>query len=248
MTSSAAKKLADELSRSSVFKTGLARAVLDVELRSISGNSQDVVPIIELLNDRIVETLNRRVVRFLEKYEPVIRSVCNNRRYYLGEESRDCEQFIRLSLCKLYKKRYAYTNFDKVVRSAIKRKAIDYSKSRNVSLKMTVTETDLMHMIDDEKTGDDIGLYKDEIISEEAVNYDLLLGIFKLRKMIGEASDGDFTDWDRCMADAICRGVENGVVEIDDILAGFENKAEAVFRFRVFAKRVRKHFDRRMFL
>ena len=245
--SSAVKRISEELKQSSCFKSKLASSILDSEI-SILGKGRDKKKLADFLKDAIVKKLNVKVAKFLEKYENMIQNACNNRRYYLGDESRDCEQFIRMSLCKLYKKRYAYTNFDKVVKSAIKRKAIDFSKSRNSSMKMTITETDFMAMVDDEKRGEDIGLYKDEIICEEHVNYDFLIAVIKIKKMINEDTRMIFTDWDKQIIDKVCQNIKNGNIDIDGMFDGEDNKTELCFRFKVLSKKIREHFDKGLFI
>lgn len=233
--SSAIPRIVDELKQSNYFKGNLALHILDAD--------------IELLRDSIYEQLNVKVNKFLLKYERMIKNVCNNRRYYLGDESRDCEQFIRMSLCKLYKKRYAYTNFDKVVKSAIKRKAIDFSKTRNSNMKMTVTETDFMSKVDDEKSGEDIGLYKDELACEEQVYFDFKMAVFRIRDLVNEDGGKVFTIWDRRLLDIICENIRRGNYVVSDMFDHSEyNKTELCFRFKVLSKKIREHFDRSMFL
>lgn len=245
--SSAVQKISEVLKRSSCFKSKLALSLFDSDM-GVLGDHKNDRKIIDALRDRIVEKLNVKVLKFIEKYDGMIKNACNNRRYYLGDESRDCEQFIRMSLCKLYKKRYAYTNFDKVVKSAIKRKAIDFSKARNSAMKMTITETDFMAMVDAEKRGDDIGLYRDEVICEEAVNYDFLLAVQKIRRLIHENTRMAFTEWDRRIIDIICQNVHNGNVSIDDMFSEYDNKVELQFRFKVLSKKIRENFDKRLFV
>lgn len=244
--SSATPRICDELRQSSLFKNKLAISILKSDAKTFGicrGSLYDH------LRDAIYEKLNVRVNKFLEKYENMIKNVSNNRRYYLGDESRDCEQFIRMSLCKLYKKRYAYTNFDKVVKSAIKRKAIDFSKSRNSSMKMTISESDFMAMIDNEKTGEDIGLYRDEISCETPMHHDCLSAVHKLRRMVLEDRRKVFTEWDKRLMNIVCDNINRGVVDIPDMFNNLEyDKNELMFRMRVLSKKLRETFDMRQFL
>lgn len=63
----------------------------------------------------------------------------------MRNEVEDCKMFIYQALVKNYSKRFRYgdlSDWDRVVRSIIKRKAIDYSKSRNVTIGELLYESD----------------------------------------------------------------------------------------------------------
>lgn len=245
--SSADQRISDELKQSSCFKRELSLKIIELPLSSLGICADGTVS--DFLKDSVYSVINSKVEKFLSKYEGMIRNVCNSRRYYLGDESRDCEQFIRMSLCKLYKKRYAYTNFDKVVKSAIKRKAIDFSKSRNSCMKMTISETDLMSKVDEERTGEDIGLYRDDEVCEEAVYFDFLTAIFKIRDLVRADTRKLFTTWDLRLLDIICKNVEQGNLVITDMFDNEDfNKTELCFRFKILSNKIRENFSRSMFL
>lgn len=85
------------------------------------------------------------MLELFEKHKSFINYTVSQRRYYLKDEAEDCKQFILQALAMNYSKRYRYgseEDWHRVVRAIISRKAIDYSKSRNVTRRGLVFESD----------------------------------------------------------------------------------------------------------
>ena len=100
---------------------------------------------------KVVEAhISNELNEFLSKYENDIVRACAKRKHYLNDECKDCEQFIRIEIIKVFKKKYTYENFDKVVRSVIKRKTIDFSKFRNNDIKGIINESNLNDGFDED--------------------------------------------------------------------------------------------------
>ena len=141
-----------------------------------------------------------------------IQKICKEREYYLKGEIEDCQQFIYEQIIKSYPKRYAYSNWQKVLKSIIKRKAIDFSKARNCDIRDIILESNLIS--DDEDHNDFIeNCVADKIkgLSEE----DLKDAIKQLKVI---AVNNKFEDEEvrlfDCLLDNIDRGVYNIQVAI----------------------------------
>lgn len=78
--------------------------------------------------DQAAPILNKRHLKFLNKFEKCIQSAVRAR-IYRPEDIEDCMQYVRLELLKLYKFRYKYgseRDWKNVVLSAIVRRAGDF--------------------------------------------------------------------------------------------------------------------------
>ncbi len=111
----------------------------------------------EIIHKSCSNVIHLEIMEYLDKYDKYINKVCNHRRYYLHDEVSDCKQFVLIQLFKNYHKRHRYSDWEKVTSSMIKRKIIDFSKTRNCTKKSMVLEADLK-TDDDERGYLDMGL------------------------------------------------------------------------------------------
>lgn len=111
----------------------------------------------ETIHRSCSNVIHLEIMEYLNKYDQYINKVCNHRRYYLHDEVSDCKQFVLMQLFKNYHKRHRYSDWEKVTSSMIKRKIIDFSKTRNCTKKSMVLEADLK-TDDDERGYLDMGL------------------------------------------------------------------------------------------
>lgn len=226
----------------------LALAVLGVEAHAVSPSCRKSGTVRDIMSELFSENFKNRLKNFLAKYDDNVRKACNNRKYYLGEETEDCMQFVRLCLCKAFHKRNKYTNWDKVVRSIIKRKAIDFSKGRNSSLRNTVTETDLLARFDssgEKESLEDTRIYQDHVDEYETG----LQWCGSIKGIADEVhANSEFTCDDRRIVDALLNmprsECDNLPVTLRKLFGG---NAEANEKFKAFSIRVRRFLNRDMF-
>jgi len=70
--------------------------------------------------------LHKEFEEYVEEYLPYVKYVCK-KRLFLKSQWEDMEQFILTELISIYHKKNKYDDFDWVVRSVIRRKAIDFT-------------------------------------------------------------------------------------------------------------------------
>lgn len=210
----------------------------------------EATPFKEKIINTILKGYDSEIVAFLEKYEKLIEKTCNNRRYYLRDETKDCQQFIRMHLCKVYHKKHKYTNFDRVVKSVIKRKAIDFTKFRNNDLRNIITESDLFA-----NTDEDNYCSIEDVIAPKQFEYfgdiDKIGAIFAQLKDVIDNFDV-FTVHDRHVAEVITAYINRkdySVFNVEDIIAEIsEDKTEGSVRFKNFTKRVQLYIAKEDYL
>lgn len=83
--------------------------------------------------------LKKELRKYIEKHLPYIHFT-NNKRDELNNYREDAAQHIVQELIKLYPKKYKYTDFDWVTRSAIRRKSIDITNKFGKKDKREVSE------------------------------------------------------------------------------------------------------------
>ena len=223
-----AKKICDGLSLSAVVKDTVA------ERLAVSYIAKHDVA------DDIHKCVENAIMKFLKKYEKHTAILCNNRGYYLKGEVEDCKQFVMMNLCKSYPKRYRYTNFDKVVRSIIKRKVIDFSKMRNNDVKFIVNESSF------NKKDESFSLEKivDEKSPSEYCNDTCDVRKIVSRVMEAAQSCEHMNKNDLKIVETIKGCVSRGVYDLDEILRHIsENKYKATYEFGLFVGRLNKHVD-----
>lgn len=239
----AVRRIAEEIAVSRECIREIALAVLDSKFHK-STASEIITTNIRRANDAELEL-------FIKIYDQHIRYVCNSRKYYLGAETDDCMQFIRMVLCKIYHKKYMYTNFDKVVKAVIKRKAIDFSKARNCDIKGLVNESDFFTDSSGENDSDldDVGNFMHDRIAVTTHNtyYEFGRTIKALSKMVSE--DPTFSKWDRVLIKKVSRCVAHGEHDITKILEKIDgNRTEVKFRFNMMVKRIRTNINKDLFI
>ena len=210
----------------------------------------EVTPLKEKIISKILKVSDKDIIEFLNKYEDLIERTCNSRKYYLKDEAQDCKQFIRMHLCRIYHRKHKYTNFDRVVKSVIKRKAIDFTKFRNNDLRNIITESDLFA-----NTDDDNDCSIEDVIAPKDFEFfgdvDRIGVIFAKIKDVIDNFDC-FTEHDRHVAKIIQECIEKKdymVFNIDYIISKIsEDKTEASVRFRNFTKRVSIYIAREDYL
>jgi len=244
-----AKKLTKELKLSSLCYSAFAELIIDYQNIKI------------IVADKIYKDTQKDIENFIKKYEPYIQKVCNNRQYYLKDEIRDCEQFIKMYLCILYHKKYKYSNFTKVVHSVIKRKTIDFSKARNQDLKGMITETDYLAETEninsfiEQHTGAHGIMYRaslggiimndEPIEAEENYSRDIVDIKFIIDELLQTVkSISGFSKRDVTVMEIIKNNVENGICDLESILKNIsENKVIATQEFNILVNKINKFID-----
>jgi hypothetical protein len=204
----------------------------------------------EAITDHIRKINEADMNLFLKIYDQYVRYICNNRKYYLGAETEDCMQFIRMTLCKTYHKKYMYTNFDKVVKAVIKRKAIDFSKARNCDIRGLVNESDFIKDDGDNDTDlDDIGTLTHDKFAVDNRNTYYEFGK-TIRHLVEKVCTNDmFTQWDRVLIKHIAKHVKNGTYDIPEILGKMKgDRLEVKFRYNVLVKRIKQYINKDLFI
>ncbi len=246
------KKLAEEIKLSRKCYNVFAEEILDFN------------DIKATVLDRIYKDTEDDILEFIGEYENYINKVCNNRKYYLKDESRDCEQVIKLYLCKLYHKRHKYSNFGKVVHSVIKRKAIDFSKARNQDLKGMINETDYIAEAESvssfiEQHSNTSGTYKanmtGNVVAEDTkVADDFSKDVTDIKFIIDKLMLSvecieQFTKRDLQIMDKIKECVDKGDCELNNILKKISsNRSKATQEFGFFVGRISKYIDETEYL
>ena len=142
----------------------IVTAVLDSPAPAKRGRPS--IPLRDLIQSSCAHLVHDELVEYLGRFEQYIGRVSNRRKFYLHDEVEDCKQFVFTQLIKNYHKKYSYSDWEKVTSSVIKRKIIDFVKTRNCNKKSMVLEADL-------KTEDDERGYLDfnsEFITERSLD------------------------------------------------------------------------------
>ncbi len=201
------------------------------------------------IDEKYRPAFEKIVGQFFEKYKNYIDKACRDRYYYLNNEIDDCRQFIYMNLYKSHEKKYSYTNWDRVVRAIIKRKAIDFSKSVNSSKNGIINETDYAVSVNGEENVNlhETNIYRDDTFINSLNDAgDVKEILLELRAEILETEG--FCKRDVDLIDEIIRSYDDGILDIDKILqrAGYK-KSECEFVFSVFTNKVSKYINTKCF-
>jgi len=157
--------------------------------------------------------VKNEIQSFLEKYMHLIQSCAGKRGYALREEKEDCVQFVCAELIKAYHRKESYSDWDRVVKSIVKRKVIDYSKARTNDIKGLITESCLAT----EEPLEDYTELSDARFDAKYEKFDVKI-FFEIIKEAVDLDD-DFDQWERAFAAKLVAYAEAGVYDIKLILA-----------------------------
>jgi len=250
------------LSRKLVKEIKLSRRCINI----IAEGLLDFKGIRDTVLTKIYKATESDIMDFIGEYDGYISKVCNNRKYYLKDESRDCEQFIKMYLCKVYHKRHKYSNFGKVVHAIIKRKAIDFSKARNQDLKGMINETDYLaesesvNSFIEQHSKSSAGDYSADMtasIIDDSLKIeteDFSRDTFDIKKIVNElfetiVSIEQFTPRDLQVMGIIKKCVDAEHCDMNYIFSKIsDNKTKASQEFNFLIKRIAKYIDETKYL
>lgn len=239
------KHISEELIISNACRSLILHALFDVDTsvvyKGVSGTFKSHV-----MSQVEPESFDE-ILSFLKQYEKYIKNACDSRSFCLGNEYEDCVQFIKVHLVRAYYKKHMYTNWDRVVRSIIKRKVIDFIKFKNNGIGNIINETDYIASlnIDGDVNVDCFELYSDEknFYDSSSVCFDYA----KLfRKIKADIYDNDaFTENERMVIDYICEHVYDGNFDFDEIVKSANSECpEFCYCWGGLVQKIRRYFDK----
>ncbi len=191
--------------------------------------------------------------RYIENYIEYIRYVVR-KRIHIRPHWDDMEQFIIMQLIKLYPKKFKYTDFDWVVRTAIRRKAIDFDAKNKRQYRNLVFENQFGTYNKSENTNLDetkLAITKSHNNWNNKKNSQKVVDFINhvLYKITHTKLKNEFTDWDREYLDVLLFLFNLGYDTFDKSelmeCMGFDSDETLLFnsRLNIFRMHLKKYFS-----
>lgn len=192
--------------------------------------------------------LEEEILQFIKKYEKFI-NYNAEARTYLKEEVQDCKSFIIEKLIANYHKKYKYSNWDTIVKSIIKRKAVDFSKGRNNKVSKLVMETDLNGYLQNDGVDTERKDYLD-FLGEHKVKFsdtyeikDFFIEV--CNKIIRGGTLEEFTDIEKSFSEFFKECLQSDYFYLEEIVKMFyeEKDFEKKFKLSFYKRKLQVCFN-----
>jgi hypothetical protein len=195
-------------------------------------------------------------MEYVDEYLPYIRYVCRKRQF-LKNQWEDMEQFIVTELLAVFHKRDRYDDFDWVVRSIIRRKAIDFTsyyikRNENIMFEDEINDKDGASKKSDHDSGIMSSFYAEKALlvnKEKDISMKIIEFILEIQHRICKGQYSTcFSDWDREYLEVILELYQLGYEVLKkDIMEcmGYEPNEITKFNSKLlsFRNKLKKHLD-----